>query len=174
MQRTYFKEEQKFTQVWLWVLLIISITAAILPYAVLLFEGLIKSKPYGEKPTFDDSVLITFIVTLLVSIGIIVLFWKTKLITEVKTDGIYLRFPPFFFKDKVFGTDEIETYEIRQYKAVREYGGWGIRHGGSGKAYNVRGNIGLQLGFRNSKKLLIGTQRKDALLRAMNKMIKSE
>ena len=37
-------------------------------------------------------------------------------------------------------------------------------------AINVKGNIGLQLVFKNGNKLLIGTQRQDAIRRAMKKM----
>ncbi len=48
--------------------------------------------------------------------------------------------------------------------------GWGK----SGSAFNVKGNIGLQLYLKNGKKVLFGTQRPDALKRAMDKMMKEE
>jgi hypothetical protein len=39
-----------------------------------------------------------------------------------------------------------------------EYGGWGIKYGKMGKAYNVSGNRGVQLEFTDGKRLLIGSQ----------------
>jgi hypothetical protein len=40
---------------------------------------------------------------------------------------------------------------------LKEYGGWGIRMGRNNKAYNVSGNIGIQIIFNDESKLLIGT-----------------
>jgi hypothetical protein len=61
---------------------------------------------------------------------------------------------------------------VRQYAALTEYGGWGLRFGlwGKGTAYNVSGNKGLQLEFHTNKKLLIGTKKPDELTEALNKM----
>ena len=46
-----------------------------------------------------------------------------------------------------------------------EYGGWGVRYSltGKGRAFNVSGNIGLQLEFINGEKVLIGTQVSDKM-----------
>ena len=70
---------------------------------------------------------------------------------------------------------EIDRFEIREYKPIKEYGGWGMKQGkkGVGKAYSVSGNIGLQLYLTNGKKVLIGTQRRDAMLRAIRKMMEN-
>ena len=43
-----------------------------------------------------------------------------------------------------------------------------------GMSYTVSGNIGLQIYFKNGKKLLIGTQRKQALEYAMEKLMQKE
>ncbi|MBK8703741.1 MAG: hypothetical protein IPN33_08970 [Saprospiraceae bacterium] len=50
---------------------------------------------------------------------------------------------------------------VRQYKPIAEFGGWGLRYSmsGKGRALNVSGNMGLQLEFKDGKKLLIGTQK---------------
>jgi hypothetical protein len=37
-----------------------------------------------------------------------------------------------------------------------------------GRAYNISGNIGLQLYLNNNKKVLFGTQRQQAILHAMD------
>ncbi|MCB0473313.1 MAG: hypothetical protein KDC69_02350 [Flavobacteriaceae bacterium] len=51
---------------------------------------------------------------------------------------------------------------IRKYNPVLEYGGWGVRlnyYRKRGRAFNVSGNIGLQLILKNGKKILIGTHK---------------
>lgn len=53
---------------------------------------------------------------------------------------------------------------VRKYDPIGDYGGWGLKGGAlwnskKGKAINVSGDIGIQLELKNSKKLLIGTQK---------------
>jgi hypothetical protein len=59
--------------------------------------------------------------------------------------------------------DELEKWEVRTFSPIKEYGGWGKRHGKSGAALTIKGNQGLQLIFKNGHKLLIGTQNAEAL-----------
>ena len=108
------------------------------------------------------------------AVGLFTLFIKMKLIVKVSETGLYFRFPPLILKEKEIRKDEIQTFSIREYKPVREYGGWGIKYGKrqTGKAYNVKGNIGMQLVLKNNRKVLFGTQRADAFQRAMVKMMK--
>jgi TATA-box binding protein (TBP) (component of TFIID and TFIIIB) len=42
---------------------------------------------------------------------------------------------------------------------------------GAGKAYNVSGNKGVQLVFKNGKKLLIGSQKADELAKAIESVM---
>ena len=80
-----------------------------------------------------------------------------------------LRFFPFFFQYKNISWNEVSSVQLRKYSAIREFGGWGLRWGlfGRGTAYIVCGDRGLQLVFKNGKKLLIGTQKEEALRRAL-------
>jgi len=59
--------------------------------------------------------------------------------------------------------------------AKREYVDQGMkRRVRSGMSNTVSGNIGLQLYFKNGNKLLVGTQKKQAIEYAMEKMMKEE
>jgi hypothetical protein len=103
-------------------------------------------------------------VPLLFIIGVLVyLFLKARLITQVREDGIYVRFTPFHRAFKKFGWDNIDHLYLREYNPIREYGGWGIRMGPSGRAYNVSGNTGIQLVLKNGGRVLIGTRMSDDL-----------
>ena len=160
--KTYFKEEQRFRQVWLWAIIIL--TSAI-PWVGMIIQIILGQK-VGNNPAPD---WITILIWLVFGIGFPVLFYSLRLITEVRQDGIYLRFSPFHRKFQIYTYDEIENYAVRDYKAVREFGGWGIRYGSGGKAYNVYGKKGIQIIFRNKKKLLIGSQKAEEFYYAIYK-----
>lgn len=154
-----FQERQFFRQWFLWLPMLVMI--------LLLLVGLILqvyfNKPIGDKPMSDWGLFLT-------TFGFIVfawLFWKFNLVTEVGEEGIRVGFPPLFRRR--ISWDEIDKAYVRRYKPILEFGGWGIRYGWGGTAYNVSGNIGLQLELKNGKKLLIGTQMPEELEAAVKK-----
>ena len=176
MERSFFKEEQSFSNIWLYLFVVIVFTIAIAPNVIALYSQLVLGIPCGEDPSSNESLLVLLFVLLIMFVLTLLLFSKMKLVTEVKNDGVFYKYPPFIIKFKVIRKEEIERYEVRKYSPIREYSGWGIRYswGTSGRAYNVKGNIGLQLYLVDGKKILLGTQRGDAIQRAMDKMMKEE
>ena len=145
-----FKEEQRFTQTWLIVIIVISL---IVPLAIIL----------KEIDKLSTSEIIISIGTIILASGLIFLF---KLTTRIDEKGIHYKFFPFHLKFKTVFWNDIENAYIRTYNAISEYGGWGIRGGtlwykAKGKAINISGNIGIQLELKDGKKLLIGTNKKE-------------
>ena len=57
---------------------------------------------------------------------------------------------------------------MRQYSAIREYGGWGIK-GWTPKnvAYNVSGSWGVELTLRGDRRVMLGSQRPHELAEAI-------
>ncbi len=100
-------------------------------------------------------------------IGLPALFFFSRLVTEVRDDGIYIRFFPFLRTAHRIAFTEMKQYEVRTYHSIREYGGYGIRYGSNGKAYNVSGDRGVQIELLNGERLLIGSQRAEELWRAL-------
>ena len=91
--------------------------------------------------------------------GLALTFLFAKMKTVYSKEGIYIRFFPFIWKEKNLLWTDIKLAKIRQYSPIKEYGGWGIRFSRkNGRAYNVRGKMGLQIVFKSDKMLLIGTQ----------------
>ena len=176
MERIFFKEEQRFSSFWMYLFIVIIFTIALFPTVVALYSQLILGVPYGEEPSTNESLLVLLVVLLIMFVVTMLLFSKMKLVTEVKKEGFFYKYPPFIVKFKLIRKEEIEKYEVRKYSPIREYSGWGIRYswGKSGRAYNVKGNIGLQLYLVDGKKILFGTQRGDAIRRAMDKMMKEK
>lgn len=159
-----FIERQKFKQCWLWLILL-GVNGLFL-FGV--FKQVIAGQQFGNKPMSDTGLLIVTGLAILLTL----LFKNLRLDTQIKRNGIYVRFFPFHLKFKHYAWDTLTKSYVRQYSAITEYGGWGLRLGlfGKGKAYNVSGNIGLQLEFSNNKKLLIGTNKPDELTETLNKI----
>lgn len=157
-----FKETQRFTQWWLWALLL-GVNGLFL-YGLL--RQILLEQQWGNNPLSTVWLFIIFGTTFFLTL----LFRSFRLETRIKEDGIYVKFFPFHFNYKKYEWTTISKCYITQYSPIREYRGWGIRYGYKRKAYNVSGNMGLQLEFTNGKKLLIGTNKAEELKEALNTM----
>lgn len=161
-QQVFFRECQKFSR---WVMLPILLSPAIV--ATILISGI------RDNASVQDTA-VGLVIALAVTSVVAILFMFLKLVTEVRNDGVYIRFYPIHLRFKRFAFDEIRVYYARRYKPLLEYGGWGIRSGKdrkAGKAYNVRGDMGLQLEMTDNKKILIGSQKAEQLAAAISKAI---
>lgn len=138
-----FEEVQSFDQIWLWALMGFELIVIL----VAMFSA--------GQPLWVAGIglgAITLSMALLSSI---------KLITRIDEQGVHYRFKPFHFKVQTIPWEDIDQIHVRKYSPILEYGGWGIRFGRNGRAYNIRGNTGIQIVRKNGKRLLIGTQRPD-------------
>ena len=93
-----------------------------------------------------------------------------RLETVIDENGISYRFFPIFRKPKNIHWSELAKCYVRKYSPITEYGGWGIRGivmkgsfdiSGKGRAFNIKGNMGIQLEYLDGGKLLIGTQQSE-------------
>jgi len=163
-----YREEQRFS-LWIrWLIVLLAVLAV--PFNIFL---LIKIP--CEQGSCDIVASLTLILAgICVPIAVGLLFFVLKLETEVRPDGLYIRFFPFHIRFKRFGAEDLSEYYARQYKPLREYGGWGIRCSlRKGRAYNVSGNKGVQLVFKSGKQLLIGSQRAEELEEAIRSIMES-
>ena len=159
---TLFSEKQRFTQWWLWLILL-GINGQFL-YGI--FQQLVRGQTFGDNPMSNAGlILVTGLMVVLT-----LLFLSFRLETLVKQDGIYVRFFPFQRSFKYYPWASLAKYYVREYAPLREYGGWGLRYGGSGTAYNISGNKGLQLEFTDNRKVLIGTNKAEELTAVLNKI----
>jgi len=86
-----FEEKQKFTQWWLWILLL-GIT--LIPvYGI--YQQIILGEPFGDKP-LPDFGLIAF---LLFMLAFVFFFWKMELRTNIDEEAISVKFFPFTNKE---------------------------------------------------------------------------
>jgi hypothetical protein len=146
-----FKEEQRFTQSWLIVLIAISM---LVPIFIIMKEFL------KEDSTMSMN---KFIFTIILMPLCIVPIFFFKLKTRIDEKGIHFQFFPFHFSPKTIAWSELKSANTRKYYAITEYGGWGLKTSflsrkKKGIAYSVSGDLGLQLELKKGKKVLIGTQ----------------
>lgn len=146
----YFYEKQRFNQWWLWLILFA-------PQAVMVGIFVVQ---YQTSHVFPKEALYGYLPLLVISV---VMLGFTKLETKITEDGIYVRFFPFHFRYHFFAWNAISRKYVREYKPLAEYGGWGIRGVGKNMAFNVKGNMGLQLELQDGKRKLIGTQQAEEL-----------
>lgn len=163
-----FREVQTFSSTLRW-LLVVFMAVSVVIFAIALWETITNP----ETPNTLVPTLLS-IIAMAIPIAVTILFFILKLETEVRSDGLYLRFYPFHIRYKKFTADNLQQHYSRRYRPILEYGGWGIRCSftGKGKAYNVSGNKGVQLVLTNGKKLLIGSQKPDELAAAIDTMLK--
>ena len=145
-QDILFKETQRFTQWWLWLLLA---GISILPvYGII--QQLMLNEPWGDNP-MPDWGLIVYAVG---NAAIVYFIYAINLKTWIHPDGVRVSFPPFF-RNKHFSFDDMVSAEVVTYGFV----GYGLRISLKyGTVYNIKGNKGLAITMKNGKNFLIGTQ----------------
>ncbi|MDD5506989.1 MAG: DUF6141 family protein [Bacteroidales bacterium] len=163
MSQIYFTERQRFNQPWIWALNLI--TAGI--FIVVIIIQLFVYMPAGNNPSTDYLVVLF----LLIPIGLMFLFYLIRLETEIRRDGIYVRFSPFIRRTRIYRWEDVKSCYVRKYSPIGEYGGWGYRMAGKrvGIAFNVSGNMGIQLELKNGKKILLGTRKPEEAREALRR-----
>jgi hypothetical protein len=156
-----FREVQGFRQWWLWVLLLATALGTVGLFGYGIYVQVIEGTPWGDNPMSDTGLIVTGVATTALTVGLAALLLSARLITEVRSDGVHIRFFPMRWKAIPY--ESFASYQARTYQPIRDYGGWGIRWGREGKAYIVSGNQGLQLLLNDGRKVLIGSQRSQEL-----------
>ncbi|HEX5625625.1 MAG TPA: DUF6141 family protein, partial [Saprospiraceae bacterium] len=141
----------------------------VLGMMIYMFVDLLLQESKTDEQS-NDLIALGFALLLAGAISLFVL--SVRLETHIKEDGLYVRLFPFHLSVLKFKWADLRRCYIRQYNPILEYGGWGLRWGlfGKGKAYNIAGNMGLQLELANGKKILIGTQNPEELRRTLEKL----
>lgn len=144
-----YYETQNLRKWYIWAIFLVP--------AIVFTGGILSGALHGEQQL---SMLLAGVVLAL----LFVLFWFTRLETRIDPEGITIRYFPFQRHYHYVQWSDLEKVYVRTYKPLAEYGGWGLRYSlKNGKAFNISGKNGLQLVFKNGKKILIGTANPDGL-----------
>ena len=165
-----FREDQHFSP-------IIRVPIAILMVVVPILEiSALRAIMLDPQPSRNAKIALAVLITVVgiaLPLAVALLVLIAKLQTQVRLDGVFVRLFPLRIAFTRFAPDEITLHQPCTYRPI-EHGGWGIRHGRMGKAYNARGNRGVQIHLTQGRKLLIGSQRPDELDQAIAAMIKAK
>lgn len=146
--KVHFREIQEFDQAWLWGLLGLGALADLVNFA------------RGKRSARET-------VSQLVALGAAALLLRVATLqTEVREDGLYLRFAPFHRSAKRIPFSDLTDLQETGYSPVR-YGGWGIRWSPQGIAYTVSGKSGVRIERTGGKSVFVGSDRPDELVAAV-------
>ena len=134
----------------------------ILGLATLVALGFFIWKLYEDS--WSEATLYSGLPRLLV-LGL--LWWLiegSRIYTRITPEGIGYRFYPLQFRERFARWEDLQEIYVREYSALGEYGGWGLRYGfGRGWGYVAGGEWGVQLVYKSGKKRFISTQKYDEL-----------
>ncbi|WP_052599068.1 hypothetical protein [Aureispira sp. CCB-QB1] len=149
-----FKEKQKLSGWLLWLVTIILVGVGMLIlYGI--YQQIILGQPFGDKPSSDLSLIVIASMIL----GLLIFFWTLNLKTEINNTEIKIHFFPL--TKRVIKWNNVQKAQVVDYGFI---GGWGLRLSSQyGTVYNASGTMGLAIELKNGTKLLIGTQKSDAL-----------
>ncbi len=149
----YFREEQKFEWFWTVVWLV--------PVAMI---------GYGLYQEVISSILLwpALVVTVVVAVWIN----RLKLITEVRSDVLWIHFV-LLWPERSIAWNEIQRADAITYRPVKDFGGWGVRWAARGVVYNARGKRGVRMVLVSGERVLVGSQRAEDLARAIGERTKA-
>lgn len=134
-----------------------------------------NGKNNTDKIFTDPAFIITVVLFFCVLAIVIIVNSISRLVTKVENDCIYIHYYPFKKVWEKIDASDIFSYRLKTYRAYREYGGYGVRDSRRrGKAYIISGETGLQLYLKNGTQILIGTQKKQAIKYAIDKVMKGK
>ncbi len=107
-ERICFKEEQPFRYSWIFLLILLGITVL---FSWGMFQQLVLKQPWGDKPSSDGFLVGISLVMISFFAILYFVFRSSLLITEIKSDGVHLRYPPGRKKDKIYHIDDIVSFE---------------------------------------------------------------
>tara|TARA_B110000116_G_C16683810_1_gene511961 strand:- start:234 stop:713 length:480 start_codon:yes stop_codon:yes gene_type:complete len=153
-----YSERQKFNQWWVWFSALLGPILLFFPLIGLILSG---------------SSYIVLLLIFLLTFWLPIFLYRLHLDTEVNEKGIFIKFS-FLHRNWVeFEYKDIESVEACIYKPVKHYGGWGIRYGAKGKAYNVTGNKGVLINFKDGTNILIGSLHYELLQSVLEERLNS-
>lgn len=115
---------------------------------------------YSTRDAEEGTAVTASVISLLICVPLVIALLYLRLETRIDEKGVLTWFKPFGFTRKYFAWEEIDEIYLRNYNPVTEYGGWGIRGiGQNDKAYNIRGNTGIQIITKEGNRFLIGTHK---------------
>ena len=155
-----FREDQRFGW-WIYALLAAMIG---LEWSLLLGHGRALPGVAAARPMAGTGLG----VAAGLGLPVLLLVGVLRMTTVVAPDAVRVWFGWIPTFRRAIPIASIKTVEAVHYRPLRDYAGWGIRHGRDGeRVYNARGDRGVRLTLDDGSRILIGTQRPEELALAI-------
>lgn len=152
---SFFHEEQRFGW-WVWALVAV-IAIPVLVGAV----GAARS---------DAAAAVAILVGPATIVAVLALLALAKLVTDVDERGIHVSFH-LLWPTRHIPFDDVQRAHATEYSPLVDYGGWGVRLGWKGWAFNTGGAEGVLVETKSGKRIMIGSRRAKDLEDAIAKAI---
>ena len=161
-----FREEQNYLRHWWWLFLV---WVAIV--------GIVAVDHARDELGWPSDRTTTGVVCELLLVGaflaaLTVLSALTTLTTDVRSDGLYVRYAPYHRSFRKVDLKHVTRCEAVSFRPIR-YGGWGFGwfHILGGKAHTVSGNEGVRIDYADGTHLLIGSQEAEELAQTIQRLL---
>ena len=145
-----FHEEQRFWAAWVWLILV-TLDVPFLIIAVLTQEWVL----------LVGVVIISLLATL---------FAVARLVVDVSVEEITVAFH-FLWPTRRIRVSDVERAQATTYNSLFEYGGYGVRLGPRGWAFNTGGDEGVLVEMNDGKRVMIGSRRAKELEAAIARAV---
>ena len=145
---TLFEEVQQFTRP--------SVSRFFKALTGIVFLALLVSLIIQKGRFTDYNKLLIVLLPILLVLNII---FASRLVTQIRTDGLYVRFPPWQSRFSVYDWIDIVEIQVRKYQPMREFMGWGIRYGIRKMGYIVAASACIEIVLKNGYTIIVTTQR---------------
>ncbi|MCB0557442.1 MAG: hypothetical protein H6573_10200 [Lewinellaceae bacterium] len=159
MNKTCYKEEQRFRRWEVFALLALLMIGASYHFIDLYLSG-------GNDPLL---LTLQYILIALILTGTLAYLWSIRLILKIDKEGIQYQFFPLHYRKHKIKWEEIENIEFIDTPLSAELSGWAVRLGTWERMFSVSGRTGLSLILKNGQQLFLGTQHPGELKAALGR-----
>lgn len=152
---SYYHEEERFGP---------------LPYALIGVAAVpvlvLATAAFGRDSGISGGILFALAILALV----LVLFAAAKLVIDVDDKAIHASFH-YLWPTQHIALDDVARAHATRYDPVLEYGGWGVRLGPRGWAFNTGGREGVLVETKSGARIMLGSHHAKELEAAIAKAV---
>lgn len=162
-----FEEKQRYTQWWLWLIIVSGAAIGIGIFVYGMFVQLVMKTPWGNDPMSNDTLITVSFITITALCVMLMIFFSAVLEIVVDRSGVSYRYFPLIRSWRRIERESIQSYQQRKYFPT----GYGIQRDLTGdKIINVKGNVGVEFVTFDGVRLTLGTQKPNEFVSALNQM----
>jgi hypothetical protein len=140
-------------------------------YALIALVGLLTGLGLLRGRIWSGEVALGLVIGLAFLMFVVV--FLLHMTTEVGPTGLRVCFGWSPTYTRIVAIDTIRSVEVVNYRPLADYGFWGVRAGRDGeRAFIARGTRGVRLELIDGTKLLIGSQRPEALASVLDRALR--